>query len=129
MSNQIVPQFDQKAILEAMMNPLGSLNLSPTETKMLFFRHLGAEYAQSAKRGRVPYANQLVKAGTAFGGLGGGTDPLMMILLMGMFKDKKDLKDPNDITPEPEVKADVGDVLNKVLDRLDAIEAKVGAGA
>ena len=122
MSNQLVPQFDQKAILEAMMNPLGSLNLSPTETKMLFFRHLGAEYAQSAKRGRVPYASQLVKAGTAFGGLGGGTDPMMMLMFSQMFN-------PQPPAPPAGPSADVESVLVAVLDRLDAIEAKVGAGA
>ena len=118
----IVPQFDQKAIFEAMLNPLGSLNLSPVETKMLFFRHLGAEYAQSAKRGRVPYASQLVKAGTAFGGLGGGMDPMMMLMFSQMF---------NNQPPAPPAgpSADVESVLVAVLDRLDAIEAKVGAGA
>ena len=118
----IVPQFDQKAIFEAMLNPLGSLNLSPTETKLLFFRHLGAEYAQSAKRGRVPYASQLVKAGTAFGGLGGGMDPMMMLMFSQMF---------NNQPPAPPAgpSADVESVLVAVLDRLDAIEAKVGAGA
>jgi len=118
----IVPQFDQKAIFEAMLNPLGSLNLTPTETKLLFFRHLGAEYAQSAKRGRVPYASQLVKAGTAFGGLGGGMDPMMMLMFSQMF---------NNQPPAPPAgpSADVESVLVAVLDRLDAIEAKVGAGA
>jgi len=117
----IVPQFDQKAIFEAMLNPLGSLNLTPTETKLLFFRHLGAEYAQSAKRGRVPYASQLVKAGTAFGGLGGGMDPMMMLMFSQMF---------NNQPPAPPAgpSADVESVLVAVLDRLDAIEAKVGAG-
>ena len=122
MSNQLVPQFDQKAILESIMNPLGSLNLSPTETKMLFFRHLGAEYAQSAKRGRVPYASQLVKAGTAFGGLGGGMDPLMMMMMQQMMN-------PQPPAPPAGPSADVESVLVAVLDRLDAIEAKVGAGA
>ena len=117
----IVPQFDQKAIFEAMLNPLGSLNLTPTETKLLFFRHLGAEYAQSAKRGRVPYATQLVKAGTAFGGLGGGTDPIMMFMLMNMFNQQK--------PKETKVKGDVESILVTILDRLDAIEAKqIGAG-
>ena len=53
---------------------------------------------------------------------------MMMILLASAFNDKKEVKDPNDVTPEPEAKADIGDVLDKVLDRLDAIEAKVGAG-
>ena len=114
----IVPQFDQKAIFEAILNPLGSLNLTPTETKLLFFRHLGAEYAQSAKRGRVPYASQLVKAGTAFGGLGGGMDPMMMLMFSGMFNPQP-----------PAASADVDSVLVAVLNRLDAIEAKVGAGA
>ena len=118
----IVPQFDQKAIFEAMLNPLGSLNLSPVETKMLFFRHLGAEYAQSAKRGRVPYASQLVKAGTAFGGLGGGMDPMMMLMFSQMFNNKPP-------APPAGPSADVESVLVAVLDRLDAIEAKVGAGA
>ena len=118
----IVPQFDQKAIFEAMLNPLGSLNLTPTETKLLFFRHLGAEYAQSAKRGRVPFATNLVRAGTAFGGLGGGMDPMMMLMFSQMF---------NNQPPAPPAgpSADVESVLVAVLDRLDAIEAKVGAGA
>ena len=115
-------KFDQNAIMESMLNPLGSLNLSATETKLLFFRHLGAEYAQSAKRGRVPYASQLVKAGTAFGGLGGGMDPMMMLMFSQMF---------NNQPPSPPAgpSADVESVLVAVLDRLDAIEAKVGAGA
>ena len=121
MSNQIVPQFDQKAIFEAMLNPLGSLNLTPTETKLLFFRHLGAEYNVAAKRGRVPYANQLVKAGTAFGGLGGGMDPMMMLMFSQMFN-------PQPPAP-PAANADIDSVLVVVLDRLDAIEAKIGAGA
>ena len=121
MSDNLPVQFDQNAIMESMLNPLGSLNLSPTETKLLFFRHLGAEYAQSAKRGRVPYASQLVKAGTAFGGLAGGSDPMMMMMMMNMFNPQK--------PKETEVKADVNSVLDRILDRLDAIEAKVGAGA
>ena len=115
-------KFDQNAIMESFMNPLGSLNLSPTETKLLFFRHLGAEYAQSAKRGRVPYASQLVKAGTAFGGLAGGTDPMMMLMMANMFNQQPP-------TPPAGPSADVESVLVAVLDRLDAIEAKVGAGA
>ena len=122
MSNPIVPQFDQKAIFEAMLNPLGSLNLTPTETKLLFFRHLGAEYNVAAKRGRVPYANQLVKAGTAFGGLGGGMDPMMMLMFSQMFN-------PQPPAPPAGPSADIDSVLVAVLDRLDAIEAKIGAGA
>ena len=125
MDNQIVPQFDQKAILESIMNPLGSLNLSPTETKLLFFRHIGAEYAQSAKRGRVPYASQLVKAGQAFGGLGGGMDPMMMMMMQQFMNPQP----PAPPTPPAGPSADVESVLVAVLDRLDAIEAKVGAGA
>ena len=109
-------QFDQNALIQSMLNPLGSLNLSQTETKLLFFRHLGAEYAQSAKRGRVPYASQLVKAGTAFGGLAGGADPMMMMLMMNMMGQQ-----PNQ---EPKVEADIESVLVQVLERLDAIEAK-----
>ena len=122
--NSVVPQFDPQMIFEAMMNPLGSLNLSPTETKLLFFRHLGAEYAQSAKRGRVPYASQLVKSGQAFGGLGGGMDPMMMLMFSQMFNNKPPT--PPAISPPA---ADVESVLVEVLDRLEAIEAKVGAGA
>jgi len=121
----VVPlaNFGPQQIMEAMMNPLGSLNLTPTETKMLFFRHLGAEYAQSAKRGRVPYANQLVKAGTAFGGLGGGMDPMMMLMFSSMFNQQ-----PKQVEQEPA--KDVNDVLIAILDRLDAIEAKqIGGGA
>ena len=122
MSDNLPVQFDQRAIMESFLNPLGSLNLSATETKLLFFRHLGAEYAQSAKRGRVPYASQLVKAGTACGGLAGGTDPMMMMMMMNMFNQQK---------PKQEVKveADVESVLVTILNRLDQIEAKVGAGA
>jgi len=115
-------QFNPQLIMEAMLNPLGSLNLSPTETKLLFFRHLGAEYAQAAKRGRVPYASQLVKAGTAFGGLGGGMDPLMMMMMQQFMN-------PQPPSPPAGPSADVESVLVAVLDRLDAIEAKVGAGA
>ena len=124
MSDNNLPavQFNPQQILEAMMNPLGSLNLSSTETKLLYFRHLGAEYAQAAKRGRVPYAQQLVKAGTAFGGLGGGMDPMMMMMMQQMFNPQ-----PPALPASPS--ADVESVLVKVLDRLDAIEAKVGAGA
>ena len=120
--NNLPVQFDQSAIMESFLNPLGSLNLSAEETKLLFFRHLGAEYAQSAKRGRVPYASQLVKAGTAFGGLAGGADPMMMMMMMNMFNQQKPKQ-------EVEVKADVESVLVTILDRLDQIEAKVGAGA
>ena len=122
MSENIVPQFDQKSIFEAMLNPLGSLNLSPTETKLLFFRHLGAEYNAAAKRGRVPYANQLVKAGQAFGGLGGGMDPMMMLMFSQMSK-------PQTPALPAGPSEDIQSVLVAVLDRLDAIEAKVGAGA
>jgi hypothetical protein len=118
-------QFNPQQIFEAMLNPLGSLNLSATETKMLFFRHLGAEYAQSAKRGRVPYASQLVKAGQAFGGLGGGMDPMMM-MMMQQFMNSQNTQPP---TPPAGPSADVESVLVAVLERLDAIEAKVGAGA
>ena len=114
-------KFDQQEIMQSLLNPLGGLNLSETETKLLFFRHIGAEYAQSAKRGRVPYATQLVKAGTAFGGLGGGTDPIMMFMLMNMFNQQK--------PKETKVKGDVESILVTILDRLDAIEAKqIGAG-
>ena len=122
MSDNLPVQFDQSAIMESFLNPLGSLNLSAEETKLLFFRHLGAEYAQSAKRGRVPYASQLVKAGTAFGGLAGGADPMMMMMMANMFNQQQ---------PKQEVKVetDIESVLVAVLDRLDAIEAKVGAGA
>ena len=115
-------KFDQQEIMQSLLNPLGGLNLSETETKLLFFRHIGAEYAQSAKRGRVPYATQLVKAGTAFGGLGGGTAPIMMFMFSQMFN-------PQPPAPPAGPSADVESVLVAVLDRLDAIEAKVGAGA
>mgnify|MGYP003153347478 CR=1 FL=1 len=123
--NSLVPQFDPQMIFEAMMNPLGSLNLSPTETKLLFFRHLGAEYAQSAKRGRVPYASQLVKSGAAFGGLGGGMDPMMMLMFSQMFNQQK----PKAVAVNEIPADDVESVLITILDRLEAIEAKVGGGA
>ena len=117
----IVPQFDQKAIFEAMLNPLGSLNLTPTETKLLFFRHLGAEYAQSAKRGRVPYASQLVKAGTAFGGLGGGMDPMMMMMFSSMFNQQP--KQEEAVTNDSIATA-VAAAIAPIFERLDAVEAK-----
>ena len=131
-------KFDSKQIMESLINPLGGLNLSETETKLLFFRHIGAEYAQSAKRGRVPYATNLVRAGTAFGGLGGGTDPMMMLMLMKFMGEQDTAK----VEEEPvQVEAagdrgasdipaaDVETVLIEILDRLEAIEANVGKGA
>tara|TARA_R100000687_G_scaffold51286_1_gene40861 strand:- start:73 stop:480 length:408 start_codon:yes stop_codon:yes gene_type:complete len=131
-------KFDSKQIMESLLNPLGGLNLSETETKLLFFRHIGAEYAQSAKRGRVPFATNLVRAGTAFGGLGGGTDPMMMLMLMKFMGEQDTAK----VEEEPvQVEAagdrgasdipaaDVETVLIEILDRLEAIEANVGKGA
>ena len=131
-------KFDSKTIMESLLNPLGGLNLSETETKLLFFRHIGAEYAQSAKRGRVPFATNLVRAGTAFGGLGGGTDPMMMLMLMKFMGEQDTAK----VEEEPvQVEAagdrgasdipaaDVETVLIEILDRLEAIEANVGKGA
>ena len=120
-----VPQFDQQAIFEAMLNPLGSLNLSATETKMLFFRHLGAEYAQAAKRGRVPYANQIVKAGQSFGGLGGGMDPMMMFMMNQMFNPQPQ---PAPITAESIATA-VATALEPIVKRLDDIEGAFIEGA
>jgi hypothetical protein len=123
----VVPlaNFGPQQIMEAMMNPLGSLNLTPTETKMLFFRHLGAEYAQSAKRGRVPYANQLVKAGTAFGGLGGGMDPMMMFMMNQMFNPQPQTAP---ITAESIATA-VATALEPIVKRLDDIEGAFIEGA
>ena len=131
-------KFDSKTIMESLLNPLGGLNLSETETKLLFFRHIGAEYDQSAKRGRVPFATNLVRAGTAFGGLGGGTDPMMMLMLMKFMGEQDTAK----VEEEPvQVEAagdrgasdipaaDVETVLIEILDRLEAIEANVGKGA
>mgnify|MGYP003145508704 FL=1 len=133
-------KFDSKTIMESLLNPLGGLNLSETETKLLFFRHIGAEYAQSAKRGRVPFATNLVRAGTAFGGLGGGTDPMMMLMLMKFMGEQDTAK--VEVKEEPvQVEAagdrvasdipaaDVETVLIEILDRLEAIEANVGKGA
>ena len=125
MSNQIVPQFDPQQILEAMMNPLGGLDLSKTESKLLFFRHLGAEYAQAAKRGRVPYANQLVKAGQSFGGLTGGMDPMMMLMYQQMFNQQQ--QQPTGI--EGDKGFDLESTLMRICDRLEVLETKVGAGA
>ena len=133
-------KFDSKTIMESLLNPLGGLNLSETETKLLFFRHIGAEYAQSAKRGRVPFATNLVRAGTAFGGLGGGTDPMMMLMLM-KFMGEQDTAKVEVIEEPVQVEAagdrvasdipaaDVETVLIEILDRLEAIEANVGKGA
>ena len=115
-------QFDQNALIQSMLNPLGSLNLSATETKLLFFRHLGAEYAQSAKRGRVPYASQLVKAGTAFGGLAGGADPMMMMLMMNMMGQQG--QQPVEPVTNDSIAATIAAAVNPIFDRLDAVEAK-----
>ena len=131
-------KFDSKQIMESLLNPLGGLNLSETETKLLFFRHIGAEYAQSAKRGRVPFATNLVRAGTAFGGLGGGTDPMMMLMLMKFMGEQDTAKveeEPvqveaaGDRVASDIPAADVESVLIEILDRLEAIEANVGKGA
>ena len=130
-------KFDSKTIMESLLNPLGGLNLSETETKLLFFRHIGAEYAQSAKRGRVPFATNLVRAGTAFGGLGGGTDPMMMLMLMKFMgeqdtakvevkEEPKQVEAAGDRVASDIPAADVESTLIEILDRLEAIEANVG---
>jgi len=120
MSDQIV--LDPNVLMQSLLNPMGGLDLSKTETKLLYFRHLGAEYAQAAKRGRVPYAQQLVKAGTAFGGLAGGIDPMMALQVLQLQQQQGQPK-VEPVTNDSIANA-VAAAIAPIFDRLDAVEAK-----
>ena len=116
--------IDKDKLLESMLNPLGSLDLSSAERKLLFFRHVGAEYAMASRKNRVPYASHIVQAGTAFSGMGGGTDPMMLLMLMGN-QGKKSEELPKELPKQLDavvVDRVVGflQVLNEKLDKLEA---------
>lgn len=120
--------INKDELIQSIINPLGGLNLSDSERKLLFFRHVGAEYAMAARRNRVPFASNITRAGTAFSGLGGGgTDPMMLLVLSGAFSgdkdnDKKKKKKKSDI----EVLADV---VTKLSKKVDSIATKAGVGS
>ena len=122
--------IDTSKLLESILNPLGGLNLSDSERKLLFFRHVGAEYAMSARKNRVPYASNITRAGTQFGGLGGGTDPMMLLMLSGAFTNDKD--DPKLKEASEQVTEELDMLMNAfdgLLKRVDKIAKKVGVGA
>ena len=109
---------DKNELIQSIINPLGQLNLSDSEKKLLFFRHVGAEYAVSARKNRVPYAQNIARAATSFSGLGGGTDPMMMLMMMGM-NSKKD-PDPADDTSKQ-----LSGLLSHLVAQVDAIADKL----
>ena len=106
-------------LIQSIINPLGQLDLDKDELKLLFFRHVGAEYAMAARKNRVPYASNIARAGQTFSGIGGGTDPMMMLMLMGMG----DKKDP----PEDEAVDKLSKVLTHLVVQIDKIADKVVA--
>ena len=115
--------IDTSKLLESMLNPLGGLNLSDAARKLLFFRHVGAEYAMAARKNRVPYASNITRAGTSFGSLGGGSDPMMMLMLSGALSGNKD---------KEQKESDIETICNsvdKLIQRVDKISKKVGVGA
>ena len=114
--------IDKDELIQSIINPLGGLNLSDSERKLLFFRHVGAEYAMASRRNRVPFASNIVRAGTAFSGLGGGTDPMMLLMLSGQLGGKKDESKESDIET-------ICNSLDKLIQRVDKISKKVGTGA
>ena len=116
--------IDKDELIQSIINPLGGLNLSDSERKLLFFRHVGAEYAMASRRNRVPFASNIVRAGTAFSGLGGGTDPMMLLMLSGQLGGKKD--EDKDKPSDMEV---VIDAVDKLIQRVDKISKKVGTGS
>ena len=110
---------DKDQLIQSIINPLGQLDLDKDELKLLFFRHVGAEYAMAARKNRVPYASNIARAGQTFSGIGGGTDPMMMLMLMGMG----DKKDP----PEDEAVDKLSKVLTHLVVQIDKIADKVVA--
>ena len=112
--------IDKDKLLDSIMNPLGGLNLTDSERKLLFFRHVGAEYAMAARRNRVPFASNITRAGTAFSGIGGGgTDPMMMLMLSSMTSDKPKAEDKS----LADAATAIIESIEKVNARLDIIEA------
>jgi hypothetical protein len=114
--------INKDELIQSIINPLGGLNLTDSERKLLFFRHVGAEYAMAARRNRVPFASNITRAGTAFSGIGGGgTDPMMMLMLSSMTSDKPKVE------KEDKSLADAAtaiiESIEKVNARLDIIEA------
>ena len=108
---------DKSELIQSIINPLGQLNLSDSEKKLLFFRHVGAEYAMSARKNRVPYAQNIAKAATSFSGLGGGSDPMMLLMMMGgLGNNKKD---------EDKEESQLGKVLTHLVVQMDKIADKV----
>ena len=108
---------DKGELIQSIINPLGQLNLSDSEKKLLFFRHVGAEYAVSARKNRVPYASNIARAATSFSGLGGGSDPMMMLMMMSMGK-----KDP---PADDKAVSQLETVLTHLVKTVDAIADKV----
>ena len=111
---------DKKELIQSIINPLGQLDLDKDELKLLFFRHVGAEYAMAARKNRVPYASNIARAGQTFSGIGGGTDPMMMLMLLGMGGDKKD-------PPKDEAVDKLSQVLTHLVVQIDKIADKVVA--
>ena len=118
MLDNLFKDVDKNELLQSIINPLGQLNLSDSEKKLLFFRHVGAEYAVSARKNRVPYASNIARAGQTFSGIGGGTDPMMMLMMMGM-NSKKD-PDPADDTSKQ-----LSGLLSHLVAQVDAIADKL----
>ena len=119
MLDNLLKDVDKNELLQSIINPLGQLDLDKDELKLLFFRHVGAEYAMAARKNRVPYASNIARAGQTFSGIGGGTDPMMMLMLMGMG----DKKDP----PKDEAVDKLSQVLTHLVVQIDKIADKVVA--
>jgi hypothetical protein len=117
--------IDTSELIQSIINPLGGLNLSDSERKLLFFRHVGAEYAMAARRNRVPFASNITRAGTAFSGLGGGgTDPMMLLMLSGAMSGSKD----DDKKKKSDIQV-LSDVVTKLSKKVDSIATKAGVGS
>ena len=118
--------INKDELIQSIINPLGGLNLTDSERKLLFFRHVGAEYAMAARRNRVPFASNITRAGTSFSGLGGGgTDPMMLLMLSGAIGGSKD-DDKKKKKSDIEVLADV---VTKLSKKVDSIATKAGVGS
>ena len=113
----IFENVDKGELIQSIINPLGQLNLSDSEKKLLFFRHVGAEYAMSARKNRVPYAQNIAKAATSFSGLGGGSDPMMMLMMMSMGNKTEPAEDKEE--------SQLGKVLTHLVVQMDKIADKV----
>ena len=128
MIENILKGVDKESLLQSIINPLGQLDLSKEELKLLFFRHVGAEYAMAARKNRVPYAQNIARAGQTFSGIGGGTDPMMMLMLMGGLggEGKQNVKQPELPPEDPQlVMSQLTDILTGLCVQVDAIADKV----